>query len=55
MLVNPAVAFDPCVEFALADGKPVDEMRDRDASLIVPFLDKVNDSVSRIMGNPDAG
>ena len=55
MLVDLAVAFDPCVEFALADSKPIDEIRDRDAGLLVPFLDKVNDSVSCIMGNPDAG
>lgn len=55
MLVDFAVPFDPGVELALADSKPVDEMRDRDVSPIVPFLNKVNDGVSCIMGNPDAG
>jgi hypothetical protein len=55
MLVNLAVAFDPCVEFALEDGKPADEMRDRDIGFIAPGPDKINYGVSRIMGNPDAG
>jgi len=55
MLVDLAVSFDPGVEFALADSKPADEMRERDVSPIAPFLYKVNDSVSCIMGNPDAG
>jgi len=55
MLVDLAVPFDPGVELAFADRKPVDEMRDRDAGLIAPFLDKVNDGVSCVMGDPDAG
>ena len=55
MLVGFAVPVDPCVELALADGKPADEPIDRDASLIAPGLGKVNNGVSRIMGNPDAG
>jgi hypothetical protein len=55
MLVDFAVSFDPGVELALADRKPVNVMRDRDVSLIAPFADKVNDGVSCIMGNPDAG
>ena len=55
MLVDLAVAFDPCVEFALADGKPADEMRDRDIGFIAPGSNEINYGVSRIMGNPDAG
>jgi hypothetical protein len=55
MLVDLAVSFDPGIELALAYGKPPDEMRDRDVSLIAPLTDKVNDGVSCIMGNPDAG
>ena len=55
MLVDLAVPFDPGVELALAHGKPADEMRDRDTGLIAPFPDKVNQGVSRIVGNPDAG
>jgi len=55
MLVDLAVSFDPGVKFALADGKPADEMRDRNVGLTAPFVDKVNDGVSCIMGNPDAG
>jgi len=54
MFVDLTVPFDPGVELALADSKPADEMRDRDIGFIVPFLDEVNDSVSRVMGNPDA-
>ena len=55
MLVDLAVSFDPGVEFAFADRKPADEMRERNVSLIAPFPDKVNDGVSCIMGNPYAG
>jgi hypothetical protein len=54
MLVDLAVPFDPGVELALADGKPSDEMRDRDVRFTAPCPDKVNNGVSRIMGNPDA-
>ena len=55
MLVDLAVPFDPGVELALADGKPSDKVRDRDVGFITPLLNKVNDGVSCIMGNPDAG
>jgi hypothetical protein len=55
MLVGFAVPIDPGVKFALADRKPVDEPLDRDASLLVPRSGKVNNGVSCIMGNPDAG
>jgi hypothetical protein len=55
MLVDLAVSFDPGIEFALADSKPADEMRDRDIGFIAPFPDKVNDGVSCVMGNPNAG
>jgi len=55
MLVDLAVPFDPGVELAFANRKPVDVMSDRDVCLIAPFLDEVNDGVSCIMGNPDAG
>ena len=55
MLVDLAVSFDPGVELALADSKPADEMRDRDVGFVAPFPDKVNQGVSRIMGNPYAG
>jgi len=55
MLVDLAVPFDPGVKFAFSDRKPVDVMRDWDAGLIAPSLDKVNDGVSSVMGDPDAG
>jgi hypothetical protein len=55
MLVDFAVSFDPGVKLAFADRKPVNVMRDRDVSPIAPFLNKVNDGVSCIMGNPYAG
>ena len=55
MLIDLAVSFDPGVEFALADSKPADKMRDRYVSFIAPLTDKINDGVSCIMGNPDAG
>jgi hypothetical protein len=55
MLVGFAVAVDPGVELALADRKPADEPLDRDIGLFAPGLGKVNNGVSRIMGNPDAG
>ena len=55
MLVDLAISFDPGVKLALAYGKPTDEVRDRDIGLIAPFLDKVNDGVSCVMGDPDAG
>lgn len=55
MLVGLAVAIDPCVEFALADGKPADKSLDRDVGLLRPGLGEIDNGVSRIMGNPDAG
>jgi hypothetical protein len=55
MLVDLAVSFDPGVELALADGKPADEMRNWDIGFPAPGLDKVNDGVSCVMGDPDAG
>ena len=55
MLIDLAVSFDPGVELALADGNPGDKVRDRDIGFITPLLNKVNDSVSCVMGNPDAG
>ncbi len=55
MFVDFAVPFDPGVKLALPDGKPGDEMRNRDIGFIAPCLDKVNYGVSGIMGNPDAG
>jgi len=55
MLVDLAVSFDPGIELAFPDSKPANEMRDRDVCLIAPFLDKVNDGVSCVMGNPNAG
>jgi hypothetical protein len=36
MLVGFAVAIDPGVEFAFADGKPADEPVDRNAGFIAP-------------------
>lgn len=55
MLVDLSVSFDPVVKLALADGKPGDKARDRDFSFDAPPFGKVNNGVSRIMGNPDAG
>ena len=55
MLVGFAVPVYPGVELALADGKPVDEPIDRDVGLIAPCPGKINNGVSSIMGNPDAG
>ncbi len=55
MLVDLAVTFDPGVELALADGKPGDEVGDRYFRLPGPSVNEVNNGVSRIMGNPDAG
>jgi hypothetical protein len=36
MLIGFAVAVNPRIELALADGKPVDELIDRDAGFIAP-------------------
>jgi len=55
MLIGFAIPVDPSVKFALADRQPADEPLDRDAGLPVPCPGKVNNGVSRIMGNPDAG
>jgi len=55
MLVGLAISIDPCVKFALADGEPVHEPLHRDIGLSGPGSGEVNDGVSRIMGNPDAG
>lgn len=54
MLVDLAVSFDPVVELAFADGKPGDKARDRYFSFNAPPFGKIDDGVSRIMGNPDA-
>jgi hypothetical protein len=55
MLVGSAVPIDPGVEFALAYGEPANEPIDRDAGFIAPCSCKINDGVTGIMGNPDAG
>lgn len=55
MLVGLAIPIDPGVELALADAKPGYEPIDRYAGLIAPRLGKVNNGVSSIVGNPDAG
>jgi len=55
VLVGFAVTVNPCVELAPADGKPVDEPIDRDVGLIAPCPGKINNGVTGIMGNPDAG
>lgn len=55
MLVGFAIPIDPGVKFALADREPADEPLDRNAGFTVPDPGKVNNGVSSIMGNPDAG
>jgi len=55
VLIGLAVAVDPRMELALADGKPVDEPLERDIGLSGPGPGEINDGVSGIMGNPDAG
>ena len=55
MFVGFAVAVDPGVELALADGKPTHEAIDRDACFIAPGSGKINNGVTGIMGNPAAG
>lgn len=55
MLVDLAVPLDPVVEFAFPDGEPGDKARDRDLRLSAPLFGKVNNGVSRVVGNPDAG
>ena len=55
MLIGLAVAVDPRVELALADSEPVHKPPHRDVGLSGPGPGEVNDGVSRIMGNPDAG
>jgi len=55
MLVGFAVPVNPGVELALADGKPVDKPIDRDVGFIAPCPGKINNGVTRIVGNPDAG
>ncbi len=55
MLIGLAVPIDPGVELALADRKPFHESLGRDAGLFSPGTGEINDGVSRIVGNPDAG
>jgi hypothetical protein len=55
MLVDLAVPLDPVVELAFAYGKPGDKACDRNFCFSAPDVGKIDDGVSRIMGNPDAG
>jgi hypothetical protein len=55
MLIGFAVAVDPRVELALADSEPLDEPLERDIGLSGPGPGEINDGVTGIMGNPDAG
>jgi len=55
MFVGFAVSMDPRVEFAFVDRKPPNEPFDRNLGFIAPCPSKVNNGVSCIMGNPDAG
>jgi hypothetical protein len=55
MFVGFAIPVDPVVELALADCKPTDKLIDRNAGLIAPGSGKINNGVTGIMGNPDAG
>ena len=55
MLIGLAVPIDPGVELAFANRKPFHESLGRDVGLFRPSPGEINDGVSRIMGNPDAG
>jgi|GEM_PF-5781294 len=54
MLVDLAVPVDPGVKFALTDSYPGNKPSNRDVGLVAPGPDKINNGISRIMGNPDA-
>jgi hypothetical protein len=55
MLVDFSVPLGPVVELAFADRKPGDKARDRNFGSSAPQVGEIDDGVSRIMGNPDAG
>src|SRR6202008_1460665 len=55
VLVDLAVAVLPEMPLGSGDADPQQEAGNGDAGLIGPAVDEVNDRVTGIVGNPDAG
>jgi hypothetical protein len=54
VFVDLAEAFLPVVELAGGQADPGQEATRRDAGLVAPVADEVNDGVADIVGNPTA-
>jgi len=52
MLIDPAITLFPAIEFAAGYPEPVDESSCRELGPTSPVMDKVDDLVPGIMGNP---
>jgi hypothetical protein len=54
VFVGLAVAVLPRVPLGGGDAEPQQEASDGDAGLIVPALDKIDDLVAGVVGNPES-
>ncbi len=54
VLVDLAKAFLPVVELALGQAHPGEEATSRDAGLVAPVADEIDDGVAGVVGNPTA-
>jgi hypothetical protein len=54
VFVDLAEAFLPVVELALGQADPVEEATSRQAGLVAPVTDEIDDGVACIVGNPTA-
>jgi hypothetical protein len=54
VLVGLAVAILPRVPFGSGQAQPQEETGDGEAGFVVPTLDKIDDLIAGVVGNPDS-
>jgi hypothetical protein len=54
VFVDLAEAFLPVVELAGGQADPGEEATSREAGLVAPVADEINDGVAGVVGNPTA-
>jgi hypothetical protein len=54
VFVDLAEAFLPVMELAMGQADPGEEATRRDAGLVAPSVDEIDDGVAGIVGNPTA-
>ena len=52
MLVDFAVALSPVVKFAGANAQPFNKLSNGDFAITTPVVDKIDDRIADVVGNP---